>query len=102
MFVRGLQASYNLYAPQFGIHIPHGDVILFGLCCGQIMFAWLLSPATIPAAYARWILGASRVPEYAVAANYSLVRQGVLYHEPVKRALTHKVSHLARRQVAFG
>ncbi len=54
MFVRGLQGSYNLYTPQLGIHIPHGDVLLFGACCGQIMFAWLCSPETIPKEYDRW------------------------------------------------
>lgn len=54
MFVRGLQASYNQYTPRYGIHIPHGDLLLFGACCGQIMFAWLVSPETIPHAYNRW------------------------------------------------
>ena len=54
MFVRGLQASYNQYAPQYGIRIPHGDLLLFGACCGQIMFAWLLSPETIPHGYSKW------------------------------------------------
>ena len=54
MFVRGLQASYNQYAPQYGIRIPHGDLLLFGACSGQIMFAWLLSPETIPHGYSKW------------------------------------------------
>ena len=54
MFVRGLQGSYNLYTPRFGIHIPHGDILLFGACCGQIMYAWLCSPETIPKEYNDW------------------------------------------------
>jgi hypothetical protein len=54
MFVRGLQGAYNQYTPRFGIHIPHGDLLLFGLCCGQIMFAFLLSPETIPREYNSW------------------------------------------------
>lgn len=54
MFVRGLQASYMQYAPKLGIHIPHGDVLLFGLCCGQIMWAWFLAPETIPRDYRAW------------------------------------------------
>lgn len=54
MFVRGLQGTYNSYAPVVGINIPHGDVLLFGLCCGQIMFAFLLSPETIPREYNNW------------------------------------------------
>lgn len=54
MFVRGLQGSYNLYAPRLGVRIPHGDVLVFGLCCGQIMYAWLVSPETIPREYSAW------------------------------------------------
>ena len=54
MFVRGLQGSYNLYTPRFGIHIPHGGILLFGACCGQIMYAWLCSPETIPKEYNDW------------------------------------------------
>jgi hypothetical protein len=54
MFVRGLQGSYNQYTPRLGIHVPHGDVILFGLCCGQIMFSWLFNPETMPVEYNRW------------------------------------------------
>jgi hypothetical protein len=54
MFVRGLQGSYNLYAPKFGVHVPHGDLLVFGLCCGQIMYAWLVSPETIPREYNAW------------------------------------------------
>ncbi|KAK1925541.1 hypothetical protein DB88DRAFT_484264 [Papiliotrema laurentii] len=90
MFVRGLQAAYNQYTPRYGIHIPHGAEILFGLCCGQIMFAWLLSPETIPHAYGRWILGASRVPEFAVLGNRTIVRHGYLEPQQIQRALAHK------------
>jgi hypothetical protein len=54
MFVRGLQASYNLYAPHIGVDIPYGDILVFGFCCGQIMYSWLLSPDTIPPEYRAW------------------------------------------------
>ncbi|WVR06354.1 hypothetical protein IAU60_003385 [Kwoniella sp. DSM 27419] len=90
MFVRGLQASYNQYTPRFGIHIPHGDLLVFGACCGQIMFAWLLSPETIPREYSAWILQASRVPDFAVLANRTAVRQNTIDPALVQRALTHK------------
>ena len=52
--MRGLQGTYNHYTPRYGIHIPHGDVLLFGLCCGQIMFAFLMSPETMPREYINW------------------------------------------------
>ncbi|WVF69152.1 hypothetical protein IAT40_003927 [Kwoniella sp. CBS 6097] len=90
MFVRGLQASYNQYTPRFGIHIPHGDLLVFGACCGQIMFAWLLSPETIPREYSAWILQASRVPDFAVMANRTAVRSRTIDPKQVHRALAHK------------
>ncbi|ORY24308.1 hypothetical protein BCR39DRAFT_547390 [Naematelia encephala] len=90
MFVRGLQGTYNHYTPRFGIHIPHGDLLLFGACCGQIMFAFLLSPETMPREYSSWIQSASRVPEFAVLANRSAVRQGIIEPAQIQRALGHK------------
>ncbi len=54
MFVRGLQASYNTFSLRTGFEIPYGDLIVFGFCCGQIMFAFLMSPETIPVEYNSW------------------------------------------------
>ncbi|WVQ73232.1 hypothetical protein IAR50_002798 [Cryptococcus sp. DSM 104548] len=90
MFVRGLQAAYNQYTPRLGIHIPHGDVLLFGACCGQIMFAFLMSPETIPKEYNNWIRSASRVPQFAITANRTQVRQGFVGEEMVQQALNFK------------
>ncbi|OXG50365.1 hypothetical protein J010_02837 [Cryptococcus neoformans] len=90
MFVRGLQASYNQYTPRFGIHIAHGDLLLFGACCGQIMFAFLMSPETIPKEYNNWILSASRVPSFAIRANRTQVRQGYIQDALVQEALNYK------------
>ncbi|WWC88699.1 uncharacterized protein L201_003612 [Kwoniella dendrophila CBS 6074] len=98
MFVRGLQASYNQYTPRLGIHIPHGDLLVFGACCGQIMFAWLCSPETIPREYSAWILQASRVPSFAVNANRTLVRQKIIEPIQVQKALEHKAITPANRK----
>lgn len=54
MFVRGLQASYNQVSARTGYKVPFGSMIVFGLSCGQIMFAFLLSPSTIPPEYNSW------------------------------------------------
>lgn len=90
MFVRGLQGTYNSYAPVVGINIPHGDVLLFGLCCGQIMFAFLLSPETIPREYNNWILSASRVPDFAVQSNRTAVRQRWIEPANVQKAIDYR------------
>lgn len=47
---RGLQALVLAY----NLTIPHGDVLTFGLACGQIMYAFLLRPETIPRGYVTW------------------------------------------------
>lgn len=90
MFVRGLQGAWNQYTPQAGVHIPFGNIVLFGLCCGQIMFGFLLAPETIPREYYNWIQGVSGVPTFAVAANRTAVRQNVIHPEHVKLALASR------------
>ena len=54
LFVRGLQGSYNALSTQHNIKIPNGAVLVFSLCCGQIMYAFLLRPDTIPPEYSSW------------------------------------------------
>ncbi|KAL7423098.1 hypothetical protein Q5752_002397 [Cryptotrichosporon argae] len=83
MFVRGLQATYN----QLGFDMPHGELLVFGMCCGQIMFAWLLSPETMPKEYSQWIQGASQVPEHAIIANRTAVRHNLIAPDLVHEAL---------------
>jgi hypothetical protein len=112
MFVRGLQASYNQVSAKTGYKVPFGSMIVFGLSCGQIMFAFLLSPSTIPPEYNSWyvsfavdlmgswtltgegnrIQSASRVQKSAIQANYSVVRDNAVNVEALKQALKHKVS----------
>ncbi|KAE9408221.1 hypothetical protein BT96DRAFT_27185 [Gymnopus androsaceus JB14] len=75
MFVRGLQGSYNLFSDKHNFHIPHGDVLVFSLVCGQILYAFLLRPDSLPRSYTNWVANAAKVPHAAVRMNYDLVRQ---------------------------
>lgn len=61
LFVRGLEGSYNVAHAKGKINIPHGAVLAFGLACGQIMYAWLNAPETLPRGYVNWITNASMV-----------------------------------------
>ncbi len=67
LFVRGLEGSYNVSHERGLINIPYGAVITFGIACGQIMWAWLEAPESLPKSYKNWITRASqvspRVPE---------------------------------------
>lgn len=74
---RGLQGTYNAFCDRHGITIPYGSVLVFSLCCGQIMYAWTMRPDTIPLSYAAWITQASKVGEGAVRINRQLAREGV-------------------------
>ncbi|KAL9713245.1 hypothetical protein Ac2012v2_004485 [Leucoagaricus gongylophorus] len=76
LFVRGLQGSYNSYTTRKGIHIPHGDALVFALACGQIMHAFLLRPDALPHSYRTWLGQAARVPGPALNMNSTLVREG--------------------------
>ncbi|KAL9713226.1 hypothetical protein Ac2012v2_004467 [Leucoagaricus gongylophorus] len=76
LFVRGLQGSYNSYTTRKGIHIPHGDALVFALACGQIMYAFLLRHDTLPHSYRTWLEQAAKVPGPALNMNTTLVREG--------------------------
>ncbi|KAI0638621.1 hypothetical protein C8Q77DRAFT_1091963 [Trametes polyzona] len=89
MFVRGLQGSFNAMSDKHGFKIPHGDVIVFTLCCGQIMYAFLMRPDTLPPSYNRWIQVASKVPAEAVKVNMTLVREGTFDPDVMENVLKH-------------
>ncbi len=61
LFVRGLEGSYNVAHDKGMINIPYGAVLTFGVACGQIMWAWLEAPESLPRSYKNWITGASHV-----------------------------------------
>ncbi|KAF4619751.1 hypothetical protein D9613_004876 [Agrocybe pediades] len=77
MFVRGLQGSYNAFTKKRGLRVPNGDVLVFSLACGQIVYAFLLRQDTLPRSYISWISQASKVPAECVRMNHDLVRGGV-------------------------
>lgn len=90
-----MQGNYNIAKSRGWINIPHGDVLLFGLSCGQIvsvnesapafrrilktvmqMYSWLLAPEALPSGYRRWVTNASRVPEPVLPVNLGASREG--------------------------
>lgn len=60
LFVRGLEGSYNILDDMGRVHVHHGAVIVFGLACGQIMWAWVNARPTLDRGYVKWILDASQ------------------------------------------
>jgi len=85
LFVRGLQGWYNMLHARGLVHVPNGDVLLFGAACGQIMLAWLNRPDSLPGGYRRWITNASRVPPPVLPIDLALMsRKAVPYDEVVR------------------
>ncbi|KAI9447702.1 hypothetical protein H4582DRAFT_2107222 [Lactarius indigo] len=76
LFVRGLQGSYNAFSEKHGFRIPHGDVLVFSLACGQIVYAFFLSPHTLPKAYWRWIAHVAQVPKEVLSTHIGMIRRG--------------------------
>ncbi|KAG8219105.1 hypothetical protein J3R82DRAFT_4871 [Butyriboletus roseoflavus] len=76
LFVRGLQGSYNAFASRRGFRIPHGDVLLFSLCCVQIVYALFSRPETLPRSYTTWLSKASGAPIIAIDMVRDINRTG--------------------------
>lgn len=54
-----MEGSYNLLHGKGLVTIPYGSVLVFGIACGQIMYAWVNAPDTLPRGYISWITKAS-------------------------------------------
>ncbi|KAF8914372.1 hypothetical protein CPB84DRAFT_1811697 [Gymnopilus junonius] len=89
MFVRGLQGSYNAFTTKRNLRVPNGDVLVFALACGQILYGFLLRPDTLPRSYTGWIQQASKVPSECVRMNHDLVRNGTFNIQDLDQ-LTHR------------
>ncbi|KPV76961.1 uncharacterized protein RHOBADRAFT_51936 [Rhodotorula graminis WP1] len=88
LFVRGLQGRYNDLKARDKIRVKNVSVIVFGLSCAQIMYAWLMAPEALPSGYRRWITQASRVSEPCLPVNLSAYRTGTFDPDTARKALT--------------
>lgn len=75
LFVRGAEGTYNVAHAKGIVNIPHGAVIAFGLACGQIMYAWLNAPETLPRGYVSWITNASMVAPKALNVHRDIANK---------------------------
>ncbi|KAH9833869.1 uncharacterized protein C8Q71DRAFT_179302 [Rhodofomes roseus] len=97
MFVRGLQGSFNAFSEKHGVSIPHGDVLVFGLCCGQIMYAWLVRPETLDRGYDIWISTASKCLPETVAVARDFVQRGVFNVQDMQKLIARPDTTPANR-----
>jgi len=81
LFVRGLEGSYNVMHAKKWVSIPHGAVLVFGIACGQIMYAWLHAPDTLPRGYVSWITQASHVAPTARTVSLATYTTGSVHED---------------------
>ncbi|KAH9998269.1 hypothetical protein BJV77DRAFT_940610 [Russula vinacea] len=93
LFVRGLQGSYNAFSEKRGFSIPHGDVLVFALACGQIVYAYILSPHTLPKSYRRWLSNMIQVPHEVISTHHTMVRHGTYDPADLARILARSDLH---------
>lgn len=74
MMLRACQLLYNHNKHAGRLNLPHGDLVLFALSCGSIMYAFILRPSTIPRSYYWWMVQASGAHPAVLDANRKLVR----------------------------
>ncbi|KAH9971376.1 hypothetical protein BGW80DRAFT_1322127 [Lactifluus volemus] len=95
LFVRGLQGSYNAYSEKRGFRVPHGDVLVFALSCGQIMYAFFMRPDTLPKSYNGWVNTAGQISKEAVSINRDMVRTRTFNPVDLERILSRSDLHPA-------
>ncbi|KII94559.1 hypothetical protein PLICRDRAFT_33358 [Plicaturopsis crispa FD-325 SS-3] len=98
LFVRGLQGSYNAFSTKHGIRIPYGDVMLFSVMSGQILYAWLLRPDTLPRSYTTWVGRAAHASLDGVRMNRDLVRTGKFDLKNLRNIIAHPKTSPENRQ----
>ncbi|KAJ8660468.1 hypothetical protein O0I10_003926 [Lichtheimia ornata] len=74
LFVRALQGVYNAGKARDILYFKHGDALLFGLACGQILYAYTMQPHTLDPGYYNFMVKTARVPGDLLILNEKNVR----------------------------
>lgn len=74
LFVRALQGVYNAGKARDILYFKHGDALLFGLACGQILYAYTMQPHTLDPGYYNFMVKTARVPGDLLKLNAKNVR----------------------------
>lgn len=69
-----MQSSYNSLKGRGILSLPNGDAFLFMFACSSIMYAYIMTPTTIPKEYYIWIRKMGQMPESLLNINRIHVR----------------------------
>ncbi|KAI6042738.1 hypothetical protein EDC04DRAFT_2656237 [Pisolithus marmoratus] len=87
LFVRGLQGSYNAFTSKSGFHIPHGEALLFCICCTQIVHALFCRPDTLARSYEIWLSNASGASRQAIKMVRDMNSNGTFNVQDIDKIL---------------
>ncbi|KIK11749.1 hypothetical protein PISMIDRAFT_475534 [Pisolithus microcarpus 441] len=93
LFVRGLQGSYNAFTSKNGFHIPHGEALLFCICCAQIVHALFCRPDTLARSYEIWLSNASGASRQAIKMVRDMNLNGTFDVQDIDKILQRSVVH---------
>ncbi|KAI6032197.1 hypothetical protein BKA83DRAFT_4210653 [Pisolithus microcarpus] len=109
LFVRGLQGSYNAFTSKNGFHIPHGEALLFCICCAQIVHALFCRPDTLARSYEIWLSNASGASRQAIKMVRDMNSNGTFDVQDIDKILqrsdlipANRTALLAARALASG
>ncbi|KAI5993461.1 hypothetical protein EDD15DRAFT_2387989 [Pisolithus albus] len=109
LFVRGLQGSYNAFTSKNGFHIPHGEALLFCICCTQIVHALFCRPDTLARSYEIWLSNASGASRQAIKMVRDMNLNGTFDVQDIDKILqrsdlipANRTALLAARALASG
>ncbi|KAI9486495.1 MAG: hypothetical protein EXX96DRAFT_534748 [Benjaminiella poitrasii] len=74
LLVRALQAIYNAGKARDIFYFRNGDALLFGLTCGQVLYAYTMRPETLPPDFYSFMIKAARCPQGSLQLNAKTVR----------------------------
>ncbi|KAJ3176708.1 hypothetical protein HDU87_004847 [Geranomyces variabilis] len=72
--VRAMQAGYGALKQRGVVNFQHGDSALFMFSCSCIMYAYIISPHTIPREYYSWMVKIAGMPAAMLSMNRTNIR----------------------------
>ncbi|KAI5993506.1 hypothetical protein EDD15DRAFT_899645 [Pisolithus albus] len=93
LFVRVLQGSYNAFTSKNGFHIPHGEALLFCICCTQIIHALFCRPDTLARSYEIWLSNASGASRRAIEMVRDVNLNGTFDVQDIDKILQRSVAN---------
>lgn len=87
VLVRGLEGAWRGSMRSAGLKIPHGEIVLFGLCAGQIMYSWINEPERMPKTFNNFITSSFNGPPQAPKIYRSILRNGTISTDDVRKVL---------------